>query len=754
METTKLGWKYISAIFQVILDKSEERDSLIEPQYIFRGITKRWFTTSTLIKRYQDDIINEMRDILENDKDNMCDKNLKNYIKQKKLKSLKNDPKLFEFLYGFCYLRYKSTIEREEEKLGKEKSVHDKQIKFLKRIMASANPYNNKSKPTDYDYCVPEFINSGAVVRLKNKESKHPSNLDYINYIKHMLNDLKIRFPEYNNKSISDTEVLADIQHKGAATCLADFSYNFLTSLWFATESFNDDIGYLFCYDINKALIQDDQLFILNKNYVNRSIEDLLYETSKRTKFTGKKSYRYWLWRPSVLNERIAIQDSVFIFGLEPFRISDNDIIAIPIPPNWKKPIQQVLKSFFGMSAESIYCDAEGYADANSKTKPYYKAFKHFYNEKYGKNSDFKPIKDSKLREKSAEGYLDFLQCGMDCLFQGEYALALDYLTLFKTKMGNDYNNIEYGTEGFYILLKDYALSTDISYSKGLCLKHLDNEDGAIYELKKAYEKCKRLNDDLARWINASDGKDNGILQSYQRYIESKQSKVYNDLMDMYFITHQYDELNNHFIEMIKEKSIKMINGKDQNEMIKTEEVFENLEKDNKSLYLFYLLKLKEAKCCQALERFINNNTSIVQNLDFEQYSDDKDKQIIVDLEKLGYTYVKKDQPLLFVLNKYFACVVNAIERIKSDDKSSKTAYSCARKSFDNARKHFYNKTDDEFGHTDDLFTSWDLKNIEFFIQEIKNSHRKDIYKELKQLTDQMNNVIFYVQSKTKFELS
>lgn len=53
MENTIKGWQYISAIFQRMLD-SFERDCLIEPLFIFRGITRRYFSSSkTTLTDYQ-----------------------------------------------------------------------------------------------------------------------------------------------------------------------------------------------------------------------------------------------------------------------------------------------------------------------------------------------------------------------------------------------------------------------------------------------------------------------------------------------------------------------------------------------------------------------------------------------------------------------------------------------------------------------------------------------------------------------------
>src|SRR5699024_7488778 len=103
----------------------------------------------------------------------------------------------------------------------------------------------------NYKYIAPEYIKSGAAIRMQNLKNR--SHIDYINYIKNLIDDAKYRFSEYAAENYSDIEILADIQHKGGASCLVDFSNNFLISLWFATQTNKDDkdFGYLFCYDIN-----------------------------------------------------------------------------------------------------------------------------------------------------------------------------------------------------------------------------------------------------------------------------------------------------------------------------------------------------------------------------------------------------------------------------------------------------------------------------------------------------------------------
>ena len=57
----------------------------------------------------------------------------------------------------------------------------------------------------------------------------------FLNYIDQILDDAGLqRFRERQDRGLSDLELLADLQHYGAATCLIDFTTNALVALWFA----------------------------------------------------------------------------------------------------------------------------------------------------------------------------------------------------------------------------------------------------------------------------------------------------------------------------------------------------------------------------------------------------------------------------------------------------------------------------------------------------------------------------------------
>lgn len=737
------GWEYINAIFNVLIVKSDENECLTAPNYIFRGITKRWFTTSTLIDDDKKNIIKEIESIAnsEMERNTICascekwiQKNIiKSNLREKNATLSKNHKKSIfkeklesKDYYEFLYERLKYTISFMEEKGIK---PYDLLLEIMKTETKS-----------DYNYCVPQFINSGAVVRLK-KGSLHPSNLDYVNYIKHMLNDIKIRFPEYKGNNMSDIEILAEMQHKGGATCLADFSTNFLTSLWFATQALDEEIGYLFCYDINRALIQDDKLYILNKNYEHRKIEDLLYETTKKTRFSSKKTYRFWLWRPSNLNERIAMQDSVFIFGLEPFKIKENKVIAIPIPPKWKKPIQHVLKAFFGITAESVYCDIAGYADANSKTRPYTRSFMHYFNESFTIGNNKQSINKTSF---------DYLHCGMDCLFQGEYKLALKYLSLYETKTGKKHTKDEYQKNkpiSNKKKIKEFALYTDVLYSKGICKKHIGDDYGAIYELTEAYETCVFLNQELTHFIAKAKSKDEiNRLTICRDYIDSKKEKAFNDLLDMLFITHQY------------EKASELI-----------------LKTSSGILDINFRIKIKEAKCCKVIENYLYylnlyNNTSKAINA-FAKSLETDSCTITVNEDSEEITRIKNNQPLIYVLDSFFDSLFNYfthLTHITHPNESNEqhnliSEYKFERGNFEKFNKAIKEIEKDE-NHIYDLlykndkncnlFTSWDMGNVENLIQDIVSDIYDNNYQELKYQIGKMKSFINYIQSRINHERS
>ena len=330
------------------------------------------------------------------------------------------------------------------------------------------------------------FIKSGSSVRL-SEYRKGYRYADYINYNKNLVTDARKNFPDDYAK-LSDLDVLADIQHKGGATCLVDFSKNILMALWFACSGDYDKEGVLYCYETISDIVGRNNLSVLTMKDSEKPIERLLVETRKCANFRGKYSHKFWMWYPSCINDRIVRQDSVFIFGLEKFDINRHGIRKIIIEPKAKKDILFVLAHCFNISAVTIYHDVDGYADSNAKLKDF------IANDRNG----------------NSNAYTD----GFDNMLIGNYEIALDFFMQSETRDG--------GTE------IDKKTLIEISYSKAVCYKHLGDKENAIMKYRQTYEFCE---DFLSNECNEDT-----------KYYYIKSLKAYNDELFLLYSLFLYDE--------------------------------------------------------------------------------------------------------------------------------------------------------------------------------------------------------------------
>ncbi|MHB8062064.1 MAG: FRG domain-containing protein [Ruminiclostridium sp.] len=219
-------------------------------------------------------------------------------------------------------------------------------------------------------------ITSSASRRMKNN-NQSSNQSDFIKYHKILLKNARengYTHPDNSNinlKALKDLELLANIQHMGGATCLTDFTTNFLIALWFATSTSKDDTdGKLFVINLKSSE---------NKNlFKNISKEDddidkiLTYKTEPGEDIVRQK--HFWVWKPEKYNKRIHHQNSVFIFGLPP--ITGCKIIIIE--KEKKIEIRRELKDYFNLDVEYLFPDFPGFSfDANSPEAPFNYFFCH-----------------------------------------------------------------------------------------------------------------------------------------------------------------------------------------------------------------------------------------------------------------------------------------------------------------------------------------------------------------------------------------
>jgi hypothetical protein len=274
-------------------------------------------------------------------------------------------------------------------------------------------------------------LQSSAQRRLIKQEEidkKKFRSQDFILYHKHLIENARdLGYDKNDNKSkgLSELEILAEIQHHGGATCLTDFTTNFLVALWFASKQ--ENISKIETFEDEKGLKrtnEDGKIFALNLNdeenfekiypikkiRVDDTISGLL---EKRVQYNGEKKTiepRFWVWKPARLNNRIVQQDSIFMFGLARFK--DNlKYEAVYISKNEKDDLRKELENYFDLSAESVFDDLPGFSfEANNADKP-------ISNKIFEKKRCIKKAKDSFKRgeyETAIKYYNRNLQCLMN----------------------------------------------------------------------------------------------------------------------------------------------------------------------------------------------------------------------------------------------------------------------------------------------------------------------------------------------------
>lgn len=317
-------------------------------------------------------------------------------------------------------------------------------LNIIKQEMTSESRFIYRGISRDY---TPGFIRSGAAVRLDFQHKGKYTYSDYLAYIRTLITEVKQHYPG-NYASWRDLEILGDLQHNGAATCLVDFSKNLLVSLWFACgnnakeeplcdnkQNDNKQYGVLYYYDVHEDLIKHNNLKIIKESNLSEPIESLLVETKQVTNFCSDTDYSFFMWTPSNLNNRIARQDSVFIFGLPKFAIKDHSVRQILIPSNCKRKIREALKTYFDISDTSIFNDKHGYATVNNKL------------------NSISPS-DNKYN------------IGIDEMLKGNVRTALDFFIMYE----NEHPKMHEETDDPNLNVK-YA---ELHLSKAICYKNLD----------------------------------------------------------------------------------------------------------------------------------------------------------------------------------------------------------------------------------------------------------------------------------------
>lgn len=198
-------------------------------------------------------------------------------------------------------------------------------------------------------------VESSAYRRIKKSEGEVPPRV-FQNYIERLLNLASLQgFKRRGGDELSDLELLAELQHNGAATCLVDFTSNALIALWFACREERGEEGKVVAIATENP---DD-------------FSDVSYEDLEKPVKEFLNQDKLWKWNPSSLSNRIVAQGSVFVFGAGVIEKERWLYEEIKVDANSKGKIREILKEKFGLSEESLFSDFTGFAQSNAHDKPY-----------------------------------------------------------------------------------------------------------------------------------------------------------------------------------------------------------------------------------------------------------------------------------------------------------------------------------------------------------------------------------------------
>ena len=201
-------------------------------------------------------------------------------------------------------------------------------------------------------------IQASAYRRLPKRDRNNPSKLLRINQV--LIEKARsLGHDQKNGQQLSDLELLAELQHFGAATCLIDFTRNALVALWVACQqsSKGKANGKVF------VVRSDDPVRFktVNTELIEKDI-DCFFQLDE-----NNNKYPLYQWQPKLQNNRIIAQQSVFVFGGAQIE-TEAECVIIECS---KKRILNSLDKLFSINEASIYPDFDGFARLHAHNKPH-----------------------------------------------------------------------------------------------------------------------------------------------------------------------------------------------------------------------------------------------------------------------------------------------------------------------------------------------------------------------------------------------
>ena len=231
-------------------------------------------------------------------------------------------------------------------------------------------------------------LDSSADRRL-TKEAQPLSLIEYLTKV--LIEPARSEgYAHQQNKELNDLELLAKLQHHGAATCLIDFTANFHIALWFACKSDKTD-GKVFVVnrgdtqnfkevtperakeDIAKLLLPQvttqQSPSEVTPERASQGITELLQPQPTTQRYaSSERQPEIYYWKPPANENRIVAQHSCFIFSAK--SIKSEIYKEIAISKEHKQEIRMLLQKYYGIDNQSIFRDFGGFAASQGQDEP------------------------------------------------------------------------------------------------------------------------------------------------------------------------------------------------------------------------------------------------------------------------------------------------------------------------------------------------------------------------------------------------
>lgn len=200
------------------------------------------------------------------------------------------------------------------------------------------------------------LLHSAAYRRLALDGNPHEGTL--ASYERSLLDAATHRGHRYvDGRELSDFELLARLQHHGAATRLLDATRNVLVALYFTCAELPETDGCLFGVSTNT-------MAGLDRHVLHGSYDDIVNSLNESFSQT---------WQAPDVSPRIAAQHSQFLFS----RLCNaphgsiaiahpSNLVTIRVPASLKSRFLVQLNRGFDINANTLFPDLDGFGSANA----------------------------------------------------------------------------------------------------------------------------------------------------------------------------------------------------------------------------------------------------------------------------------------------------------------------------------------------------------------------------------------------------